>query len=168
MTTKKLGSIAKKGVAMSRFAEVKPARPKGAGIFKSDGEGLGEYAKRAAQYVPGEILAPYLAGIGVVAAEQRPDLRFGLYLLLFAAGFILTPLYFHKMTKPGEQRKMHLILSTTAFVVWAYSLGGFFSEVGIHFPIVSSVLLLLFSMVSGVLPPREKQPEIKTRSSSSP
>jgi len=143
---------------MSRLVDAISAKKNGAGKLKSEGGGgAKEYAKRVAQYVPSEILAPYIAGVGIFSTEQDPKLRLILLAAFFFVGLLLTPYYLSKMAQPGQPRKVHLIMSSIAFVVWAYSLGGFFAEIGIYYASVSSFLLIVFSMISGAIYPKVEQ-----------
>jgi hypothetical protein len=60
------------------------------------------------------------------------------------------------MAEEGQPKKNHLILSTIAFIFWAYATtGSTLSDTiapGIYDPAISSFLLVAFSLVSGQVP----------------
>src|SRR6202035_52066 len=80
-----------------------------------------EYLEKVAKLVPSEVLALYLALVGWVPAVKLAISKWWLYAGCFAICLILTPLYLSKMADKGKPKRMHLILSTAAFVVWASS-----------------------------------------------
>ena len=79
-------------------------------------------------------------------------------LVAHGAGFLLflmlTPLYFSRLARPGDAVRAQRLVSTAAFVVWAYALGGPFRELGIHKGWLAGILLILFSALAGLYPPR--------------
>jgi hypothetical protein len=93
--------------------------------------------------------------LGSAGASQSRTLVEWLYGLSFVTFLALTPIYFTKLAKPGDAVKVHRIVATVAFVVWAYSLGGIFTEIGIQNDLVSGFLLIIFTAVSGVIVPRK-------------
>ena len=111
------------------------------------------YVERVAKYVPAEIVAAYLTMNGFIGAAAAPR-RAGLFLLSFGSCLALTPVYLARMADPGQPRALHLVVSTLAFAVWAYSLDGVFREFGLYDPIAASIALVLFTLVSGLFVPR--------------
>jgi hypothetical protein len=111
-----------------------------------------DYLERVAKYIPGEILAAYVALNGFVAVAS-PGRRVWLYALSFVVCLVFTPLYLWKMAVPGKPKALHLFIATAAFALWAYSLGGLFTELKIHDPVIASILLVIFSIMSGFAQP---------------
>jgi hypothetical protein len=115
-----------------------------------------DYAERITKYIPGEILAGYLAINGILASvtATQEDVRRWVYVVTFALCLVLTPIYFNMLAKNKQPRRLQMVLSTVAFVVWAYNLGGVFEILKIYVPWVGSILLIVFSLISGTLAPR--------------
>ena len=65
--------------------------------------------------------------------------------LAFAVLLILTPLYLAKIHKVTE--KAQLTLTTVAFAVWAYTIGGPFQMQGWYQPQLAAILLVLWTLV---------------------
>ena len=114
------------------------------------------YATRVAKYIPGEVLAAYVAmqsfAAGITAA---PRTLAAVAWAVFAIGLACTPLYLARQARPGQPVRLHLSLSTIAFCVWAYALGGPFAVAGWHVPAIGSIALVAFTLVAGLFEPVE-------------
>lgn len=144
---------------MSRLVQGR-SRPVG---FLREITSANDYAERIVKYIPSEILAAYIAINGILAsvAATQGDIRIWVQIGVIALLLILTPLYFRLLAKPTEPTTTQMFVSTVAFVVWAYNLGGPFVElypayvsVPVYFPWIGSISLIIFTLVSGlVIPP---------------
>ena len=117
------------------------------------------YATRVGKYIPGEIMALYLALLGILndgLAKESEVFRLLTYGVAFLIFLVLTPVYFTRMAEPGDALKVQRIVSTVAFVVWAYSLGGIFKELHIHRDWMGGALLIVFTAISGAIVPYRK------------
>jgi len=117
---------------------------------------LGEYAERVTKYIPAEILAVYLSINGILATvtdSGETSLRDAVYVASFALCLAFTPVYFGLVAQKDEPKMLQRIISTIAFVVWAYSLGGVFTVYAIYIPWLGSIFLIIFSLVSGAFAP---------------
>ncbi|MFD3000402.1 hypothetical protein ACFS7Z_08535 [Pontibacter toksunensis] len=82
------------------------------------------YLSRLLKYIPTEIIALYLT--------CRPLLSSGnnqyniIHWLIFAFGVVVTPLYLWKKQKVNK--KSQLLISTFAFCVWVFAIGGPFAQ----------------------------------------
>ena len=113
-----------------------------------------EYLEKVAKIVPSEIIAGYLALVGLVPSIGLGEsVEKGFYYGIFILCVILTPIYFKAQsdkTKPTPT--IHIILSTVAFVIWAYSTTGdkivhdFFNAA------IASIVLAAFSLITGKIP----------------
>lgn len=137
---------------MSRLVEPVPS---GQRLAKTE-PSPGSYAERITKYIPGEILAGYIATNGILASvtDGQNGLRTWVYLGTFLLCLVLTPIYFTMMAGRDRPKRLQMILSTVAFVVWAYNLGGVFEVFRLYVPWLGSVLLVVFSLISGTLAPR--------------
>jgi hypothetical protein len=75
---------------------------------------------------------------------------------LFAASFllclILTPIYLNRMADKGKPKRNHLIVSSVAFVVWAYFVSGKQIMPDLYDAALASMATLVFSVVSALVP----------------
>jgi hypothetical protein len=145
---------------MSRFVHAR--RDDDAALEPGGPEPGDDYAARVAKYVPGEIVAAYVAILAVLdpgAAPASAGLTHTLCRVAFLVLLAATPAYLVALGKPGDRAPaVQLIVSTVAFAVWAYALRG----LSCAFPAVpfdgrvAFVALVLFTVVSGLFrpPPR--------------
>jgi len=119
------------------------------------------YLERIAKYIPGEILAAYIFLLGVTA-PAAPVNRFWIVMGISLFCLLLTPLYLARMAKTGEPKALHLTIGTLAFPVWAYAIAGAqgafaLNGVNLYDSIVASVLLVGFSLLTGLFEPVKKR-----------
>ncbi|MBU4603531.1 MAG: hypothetical protein KKH66_01380, partial [Proteobacteria bacterium] len=112
------------------------------------------YLSRVAKYIPAEILAAYITALGLIKTSDEPNLRWWLYLVFFVLCLVMTPVYFNLLAEKGEPKKLQMVISSVAFLVWAYSLGGFFDEIKLYHSLVASLILIAFTLISGAFFPR--------------
>ena len=98
-----------------------------------------KYIGRLLKLIPSEIVAAYLAIQGIVPVESQ---KLGL-LVLSLVLLVLTPLYLLKVQKVKQVTQV--VVSSFAFIVWVYSLGGPFVHFKIYEPWIASVILLLWT-----------------------
>jgi len=113
---------------------------------------VSRYFEKVAKLVPSEILAAYIALIGLVPAIQLPVDKVLMYQILTAFCLVLTPIYFIYMGDKERPKMVHTVLSTLAFVVWAYSVAGDRVVSSWHDDSLASMALIIFSLVSGLVP----------------
>ena len=107
---------------------------------------------RLIKYIPGEIISGYMAFAGLAdVVSKTPGVREFASWGVFAFGVALTPIYLWKVGHPKGVQWWHLPISTVAFVLWAYALGGPF-KLGAPFmdkyPYESSVAALVAGVFS--------------------
>jgi hypothetical protein len=140
---------------MGRF--VKPV-PVGAAELAAADPDRDTFLARVAKYVPSEVVAAYvfLNGVIVAAAAGQgllPGDPFLWHAGAFVVSWVATPAYLWQAAPPGQPRMLQVTLSTIAFPIWAYAIGGgVFSAV--LYPAVGSILLAVFSLISGLFKPR--------------
>jgi len=109
-----------------------------------------DYLTRVSEYIPGEVLVPYVAMMGIIMSMDDGDsLKTILAWSAFGLGAIFTPLYlcFFKATR--KPNVLHITLSCVAFALWSYALGGPFAISKMYRADVGSLLLIAFTLVSG-------------------
>ena len=119
------------------------------------------FQDKVVKLIPTEIVGAYMVLNGIIglpasstaesmralSAPPVSDDTLRLYLIqaVFAILLVLTPLYLAKVAKVTNRRQ--LAVTTMSFVVWAYTLGGPFIVWGLYYPLVASVLLVIWSLV---------------------
>jgi hypothetical protein len=136
------------------------ARDRGARAFTDSGGGLKDYAERVAKYVPAEIIAAYLFLVPIITATTRPDLfRKGLLLVvLLGLGIFNWPYMAAQAKKDQQPARDQCIVSTFAFAAWTYSIGGFWTEVGLYQVAVGALLLAAVTLIGGLVIPTKGGP----------
>jgi hypothetical protein len=141
---------------MGRLVEPRPANA----TVRADAGGardVKDYLERVAKYVPAEILAGYLTLLPIIVSttDGQPNMRLALQALVLVAFLILTPFYFVFMAEPGKPKRLHIAVATAAFVIWAYYQGAFFATIGAYHAGLAAVVLVIFTLASGLLAPTE-------------
>ena len=111
-----------------------------------------EYLEKVARLIPGEIVAGYLTLIGFVPLLRQEWPHWAFYLGIFLLCLILTPFYLNYLADENKPKVTHLIVSTLAFIFWAYAVSGTVLCPNIYDPALASILLICFSLVSGIIP----------------
>ncbi len=108
--------------------------------------------------IPTEIVGAYLVLAGILGfgtptltISQIPDdvLRIILIQVVFFVLLILTPLYLWKVSNVSS--KTQLIVCTVSFAIWVYTLGGPFAIWGVYYPLIASVVLVLWSLITTIV-----------------
>jgi len=129
------------------------------GLEASGGSPADTFFDRVIKYIPADIVGAWVAVTGIIAANQasgtQPDST--LLWIAFVIGVILTFAWTWKQTlepkKPPAWKQ--IVISTFAFVVWVFALGGPFATLGFWKPMFGSLLLILYSLVVALVVPKE-------------
>jgi hypothetical protein len=82
-----------------------------------------DYRAKLMKYIPGEVVSLYVALEAVVkTSSTSPAQAQGAYWLVFGVCLIGTPLYLWRLGK--VHKSAQLLISTVAFAVWVFALGG--------------------------------------------
>lgn len=111
---------------------------------------LTEWAEKITKLIPSEIVAGYLTLVGLIS-KLTSNAPLWMWISVGAC-FVLTPLYLKKVAEPGKPIRNHLIVSAFAFIVWAYSVSGHLVVPNYYDAAVASIVLVLFTLISGVIP----------------
>lgn len=141
---------------MGRLYYEKKYDPTQARAIAGNEQGFSDYLDKVARLIPGEIIAGYLTMIGFVGSIKNIQMQNVIAWIVFAIGLILTPIYLNNVAEADKPKKNHLILSTIAFLVWAYvTTGKQLSETispDIFEQAVASIILVAFSLISAIVP----------------
>lgn len=118
-----------------------------------------EYLDRVAKYIPTEVVVAYISANGLAESASKPEIIFP---LIFVACFVCTPIYITRFTTTSKEAWTNGIMALFAFVIWAYATGGgLFKYWGCYDAPTASVLLIIFTLASGLIQPTTKQPPSK-------
>jgi hypothetical protein len=136
--------------------------PAGAGRLRS-GEGAAtdakDYFDRVAKYVPTEIVAAYISANGAASLSRHEHV---LVYVIFGLCLILTPLYITRFTTTPTEAWTNGGMATAAFVVWAYATGGgLFDSLDWYDAGTAAVVLVFFTLLSGLAIPIKEKPAAK-------
>ncbi len=120
-----------------------------------------EYKDRLLKYIPAETVAVYLALSRAITTATNPSDQQGsdeanLLWIVFAVLLVGTWLYLQRVQKVTKVKQ--LIISTVAFAVWIFSIGGpfelsFGDPEGWYKPIYGAVLLPLYTFFIPIIEP---------------
>lgn len=114
----------------------------------------GSYLEKVSSLVPAEIIAGYLAMVGFLDKEEGSLVveKQGLLIGIFVFCLVLTPVYLNFQAEKNKPKLIHLFLSFVAFIVWAYVTSGEKFSGLIYDSDIASIILIAFSLVSGLVP----------------
>lgn len=83
----------------------------------------------------------------VQTAGQIPEfeLKPVLIQIVFVLLLILTPIYLWQVSKVSNV--VQIVVTTFSYVIWVYTLGGPFVVWGLYYPLIGSVVLVLWSLI---------------------
>jgi hypothetical protein len=131
------------------------------------------FQDKVVKLIPTEIVGAYMVLNGIIGLPASPaagsvralsaspvseeTLKVYLVQAVFAILLVLTPFYLAKVAKVTNRRQ--LVATTMSFVIWAYTLGGPFVVWGLYYPIVASVLLVIWSLFVPMFVPAAESAE---------
>lgn len=123
---------------------------KAVGLSESEGisgESLpDDYLTKLMKYIPGEIVAAFLAINGFLISVKSPNIYmiWGIFIVLI----IFTVLYTKYITDERDKpvAKTQIVISTIAFIIWVFTIGGPFAYYGWYEPYYGSILLVFFTL----------------------
>lgn len=123
------------------------------------------YKERIVKYIPAEAVAFYTfadklvaSNYHVVAGNKAPaeaTAALPVAWILLVLGVIGTPIYLWRQKEDGQPWVLNAVISTIAFVLWAYTLGGTaFVLNGWYSVFLAGLLAPIFTFVAGFLEPK--------------
>ena len=110
------------------------------------------YRDRLFKYIPGEVVTLYLALSAIIASAT--DAPHFLSWVIFFVCLIGTPFYLRSLDKATPS--LQLIISTLAFAVWIFALGGPFANIQGYKQVYGAVLLPIFTFLVAIIAPPPK------------
>jgi hypothetical protein len=142
---------------MSRRVRAIPqgAQVAAAPATRSSAVEIDTYFDKVVKYIPADIVGAWVAVTGLVSSASGIDRQMVLW-VAFGIGLILTAWWTLRQTAlPGRPPAVtQVIISTGAFAVWVFALGGPFQ----HVPgqqVYGSLLLILYTLVVALINPKK-------------
>ena len=123
----------------------------------TDGTGGGKhdgYADRIVKFVPGDVVAGWLAVTSAIKAAAAPPSERTLWIIFFFGLLFAAAWTWKQASEPGKTPPyMQTAVSTVAFFVWAYATGGVLPQWPgtIYQPLTATLMLVGFSLLSGLV-----------------
>ena len=139
---------------MSRRVRALPPKALGAAAAAQPVE-IDSYFDKVLKYIPADIVAAWLAVTGLVSSARDIPRQTVLW-VAFGSGLILTAWWtWRQATVPGRKPPVtQAVISTSAFAVWVFALGGPFQSVPGR-AVYGSLLLIVYTLVVGLINPKE-------------
>jgi hypothetical protein len=115
------------------------------------GQRVDQYTDRLLKYLPAESVALYLTLQGIVLSSGEGGAPYAWLWFVFVVGIIGTPLYLWRIQHVSKIAQ--LAVSTAAFGVWVFALGGAFASLSWYKPFLGSMLLVIFTFFVPLISP---------------
>lgn len=107
---------------------------------------------RLTKEIPADVIAVYLTAAGIVKSINDLGEQKILYWVVFVLLLVMTPLYQWRIKKVVKWQQ--IALSTGAFLVWVFSLGGPFAQFTWYSPGLGALVLPLYTLFLAVAQPQ--------------
>jgi hypothetical protein len=134
---------------------VRVARPAAQAAPATAAAPVDTYFDKVVKYIPADIVGAWVAVTGLVSSASGVP-RETILWVAFAAGLLLTAWWtLRQAALPGRPPAVtQAIISTGAFAVWVFALGGPFQGIPGQ-PLYGSLLLVLYTLVVALIDPKE-------------
>jgi hypothetical protein len=106
-----------------------------------------DYSARLLKYIPTEVIALYLTLASLL--HSAAEMSVGWEWFIFLLGVIATPLYLWQLQR--VRKTLQLVLSTLAYGVWVFALGGPFAHLAWYAPVYGGILLCVYTFFIPIL-----------------
>lgn len=109
------------------------------------------YADKLVKYIPAEIIAAFIAVNSIMHSVATPSAS--VYWAMFLFLTILTPVYLWRFQR--VRKRTQLLLSSVAFVIWVFGIGGPFSYLSWYgsYAYVGGLLIIAYTLGVAVINP---------------
>jgi hypothetical protein len=120
------------------------------------GETVDGYFDKIVKYIPADIIGAWIFAAGAIKGATDVPSQ-GLLWVVFGVLLIITPIWILRLTAlPGRPPStVQAAISTGAFAVWVFALGGPFAEMSFYRPLYGSLLLAFYTLVAPLINPPE-------------
>jgi hypothetical protein len=115
------------------------------------------YFDRVVKYIPADVVSAWVFVVAAVNGAPDDVPKGTVLWIAFVCGLVLTALWTHRRTSESglPPAVTQIILATIAFGVWVFALGGPFVTLDFYRPLYGSLLLVLFTLASGLVVPKQ-------------
>jgi hypothetical protein len=107
-------------------------------------EDFNSYLDRLTKMIPTPVIALYLVGISQIPSDQAIGLL--VWAVICLIGVIVLMAYGTADTKKNISSDwIHIAISSGAFVIWVYAMGGPFAAYNLHIPWIGSLAVLAYT-----------------------
>jgi hypothetical protein len=114
------------------------------------------YFDRVIKYIPADVVSAWVFAAASIKAASDDVPKTLVLWIAFACGLILTALWTIKQTSvPGRPTAVvQVAVSTVAFAVWVFALGGPFESLTFYRPLYGSLVLVLYTLSAALIVPK--------------
>ncbi len=125
--------------------------------FQSSAGRADTYSDKVVKYIPADIVGAWVAATGIISGASQKVPKDTVLWFAFGIGIVLAALWTWKQTSESGKpaAKIQIAVSTGAFVVWVFALGGPFVHLSWYDPAFGSLLLIFYTLVVGLINPPE-------------
>ncbi len=170
-------------VRKPKMAEAEPQQAGGFDVFQTRARPAAataaagdDYLTRMVKYIPGEVIGfsmlvnailqqAVVAGAGNATMAGFPVTGIAIGALII--GCILTPVFCWYVREDGDAWVVNAVVSTVAFPFWSYLMGAV-AFAKFHDGNLAAILILTFSVVSGLVAPVPAKPKQQAQISANP
>jgi hypothetical protein len=107
------------------------------------------YRDRLLKYIPAEVVALYVLLQGIVEAGVRPEHRIAIMWGIFIVLVIAT--WFYLLRVQHVSKVQQLIISTVAFCIWVFALGGPFKAFPWYLPVYGQIVMPIYTFAVAIV-----------------
>jgi hypothetical protein len=124
---------------------------------RGTGRDVDTYFDRVVKYIPADVVSAWVFVSATINGSPEDTPKATLFWIAFACGLVLTALWTKKHTsEPGRPVAFtQIAISTIAFGVWVFALGGPFTSMDFYKPVYGSLLLVFYTLVVALVIPKE-------------
>jgi hypothetical protein len=117
---------------------------------------IDSYYDKLLKYIPADVVAAWIVVNALITGASGIATATFLW-VAFGIGVILTAVWTWKLTSlPGKTTAWtQILISTGAFIVWVFALGGPFVTLSFYKPIYGALLMILYTLVVPLINPPE-------------
>ncbi|YAF95836.1 MAG: hypothetical protein AB3A66_25425 [Nodularia sp. CChRGM 3473] len=109
-----------------------------------------DYQSKLLKYIPTEVVALYFTLDNILKSSVADQQSIQTLLwIIFILLIISTPIYLWRVTK--VRKKIQLMISTLAFIVWVFALGGIFENLDWYRHYYGALLLPSFTFIVPII-----------------
>lgn len=126
-------------------------------LQSSSTQKLDTYFDRVVKYIPADVISAWLAVTGLISGREDIPVTLILWIALLC-GLVLTAVWTLQQTEQSRHKSAitQTLISTGAFIVWVFALGGPFAALAFYKPVYGSLLLIFYTLLVGLIIPPEK------------